>query len=128
MTRARACYGSSDPEIEIYLHENVSQHFYNRILSAKNSSRWVGPIDKCAQKYEKKLMLHGEWWGYILFLQALKKYVGCVVVHLQGQLTLNSIRLIYLTSETTQRVSPLRSFFAGDKKAVTHALLSSRKI
>ena len=81
MTRARACYGSSDLEIEIYIHENVSQHFYNRILSAKNSSRWVGPIDKCAQKYEKKkLMLHGEWWGYILFLQALKKCVGCVVV------------------------------------------------
>ena len=40
----------------------------------------LAPIDKCAQKYEKKLMLHGEWWGYILYLQALKKCVGCVVV------------------------------------------------
>ena len=49
----RICFGSSDLEIEIYIHENVSQHFWNRILSAKNSSRWVGSIDKCAQKYEK---------------------------------------------------------------------------
>ena len=60
MTRARACFGSSDFEIEIYIHENVSQHFYNRIMSAKNLSRWVGPIDKCAQKYEKKINV--AWW------------------------------------------------------------------
>ena len=49
----RICFGSSDLEIEIYVHENVSQHFWNRIPSSKNSSRWVGSIDKCAQKYEK---------------------------------------------------------------------------